>query len=212
MVAGRPWKGVPVANRASRMLSARGDAQAAVVDDRRLGPSRPRTIRRAPHCTPRPPPARPRARAPIEMAKCGMPCMKIGGAVERIDDPAMGLVGALDGAALLHQKAVAGTRLGELLEQGLLGLDVGGGDEIGWALCAKPADSRPRRNRAPTALPALRAAAIMTLMVGEVCIGAWELSARARAGKGAEPRCTSAQLFQIEARPPPLKGRGRGVG
>ena len=59
---------------------------------------------------------------------------EIRGAVERIDDPAMGAVGAFDFAALLHQEAIAGPRAGQLLEQDLLGAVVGGADEIRWAL------------------------------------------------------------------------------
>ena len=59
---------------------------------------------------------------------------EIGGAVERIDDPAVGLVGALAEAAFLAEKAVAGTRLGQLRKQRLLGAAVGGGDEIGRPL------------------------------------------------------------------------------
>jgi hypothetical protein len=59
---------------------------------------------------------------------------KIGGAVERVDDPAMRLVGAFLEAAFLAEKAVARPRLGELLAQDFLGAMVGGGDEIGRAL------------------------------------------------------------------------------
>src|SRR5680860_1850780 len=56
---------------------------------------------------------------------------EVGGAVERVDDPAMGRVGALDLAALLHEQAVAGTRAGKLGEENVLGAVVGGADEIG---------------------------------------------------------------------------------
>ena len=59
---------------------------------------------------------------------------EIGGAVERIDDPGVGLVGALALAAFLAEKAVAGPRLGQFGIQRLLGAAVGGGDEIGRAL------------------------------------------------------------------------------
>ena len=59
---------------------------------------------------------------------------EVGGAVERIDAPAVALVGALDQAALFAQEAVAGPRLVQRLEDHLLGLDVGGADEIGQAL------------------------------------------------------------------------------
>ena len=59
---------------------------------------------------------------------------EVGGAVERVDVPGVALVGALDGAAFLHDEAVAGPRLRELLEQRGLGLLVGGGDEVARAL------------------------------------------------------------------------------
>ena len=70
----------------------------------------------------------------IEMAKCGMPCRKFDGAVERIDDPGMGLVGALAPAAFLAEEAVARAGCDELLVQDLLGALVGGGDEVRRAL------------------------------------------------------------------------------
>src|SRR6185369_9963926 len=59
---------------------------------------------------------------------------EIGGAVERVDDPGMGLVGAVMASAFLAQKAVAGTRLREFLAQNFLSAPVGGGDEIGRSL------------------------------------------------------------------------------
>ena len=68
------------------------------------------------------------------MAKMRNAVQEIGGAVERIDDEAVGAVGALDLAALLHQEAVAGPGAGQLVEHDLLGAVVGGGDEIGGAL------------------------------------------------------------------------------
>ena len=55
---------------------------------------------------------------------------EIGGAVERIDDPAVALVGARARAAFLAEEAVIRPRLGELLAHDLLGAAVGGGDEI----------------------------------------------------------------------------------
>ena len=55
---------------------------------------------------------------------------EVGGAVERIDDPAMGLVGAGMRAAFLAQEAVIRPRLGKLLAHDRFGLAVGGGDEI----------------------------------------------------------------------------------
>ena len=59
---------------------------------------------------------------------------EIGGAVERIDDPAMGLVGAGASAAFLAEEAVFGPRLGEFLAHDFFGAPVGGGDEIARAL------------------------------------------------------------------------------
>lgn len=59
---------------------------------------------------------------------------EVGGAVDRVDDPGVRLVGALDQAALLTEEAIARARLGQQFEQGLLGLDVGSGDEVGGAL------------------------------------------------------------------------------
>ena len=59
---------------------------------------------------------------------------EVHGAVERIDDPAMGLVGAFARAAFLAEEAVAGAGVRELLAQDLLGAPVGGGDEIGRPL------------------------------------------------------------------------------
>ena len=58
---------------------------------------------------------------------------EVGGAIERIDDPPMRVIGPLDLAALLHQEAVAGARVGQLGEEDLLGAGVGGADEIGRA-------------------------------------------------------------------------------
>src|ERR1700675_3855508 len=55
---------------------------------------------------------------------------EIGGAVERIDDPAMTRVGAGAGATFLAEKAVSRPRLGQFLVDDLLGAAVGGGDEI----------------------------------------------------------------------------------
>ena len=59
---------------------------------------------------------------------------EVAGAVERVDDPAVGLVRALDHAALLHQEAVARAGLGQLPVQRLLGAVVGAGGEVGRAL------------------------------------------------------------------------------
>jgi len=59
---------------------------------------------------------------------------EVGGAVDRVDDPGVRLVGALDHAALFAQEAVAGAGLQQQFEQGLFRLDVGGGDEVAGAL------------------------------------------------------------------------------
>src|SRR5712671_712278 len=55
---------------------------------------------------------------------------KICGAVERVDDPAIGFVVALPPAAFLAEKTVARPRLGELRVQNLFGVTVCRGDEI----------------------------------------------------------------------------------
>jgi len=55
---------------------------------------------------------------------------EVGGPIQGIDDPGMGLVRALDQAAFLAEEAVAGPRLGQGLEEGLLGLVVGGRDIV----------------------------------------------------------------------------------
>ena len=59
---------------------------------------------------------------------------EVGGAVERIDDPGVALVGAFAGAAFLADEAVTRPRLGEVGVEHLLGAPVGHGDEIGGAL------------------------------------------------------------------------------
>ena len=59
---------------------------------------------------------------------------KVGRAVERIDDPAMGFVGAGMRAAFFAKKTVVRARLGELLAQDGLGAAVGGGHEIARSL------------------------------------------------------------------------------
>ena len=56
---------------------------------------------------------------------------KVQRAVDRIDDPAVGLVAAFPCAAFLAEETVARTRELQLLAQDLLGQPVGGGDEIG---------------------------------------------------------------------------------
>lgn len=54
------------------------------------------------------------------------------GAVERINDPAVAFrtFPGRDAAALFHEKSEIGTRLGKFAAQDLLGLQVGGADEI----------------------------------------------------------------------------------
>src|SRR5579862_2896407 len=59
---------------------------------------------------------------------------EIGGAVERIDDPAMMRIAAARGAALFHEEAIAGPRLRQLGLQGLLGFEIGGRDELARSL------------------------------------------------------------------------------
>ena len=59
---------------------------------------------------------------------------EVGGAVERIDDPGMALVGAFARATFLADEAVTGPRLGKVLVQHLLGALVGLGDEVGRPL------------------------------------------------------------------------------
>ena len=59
---------------------------------------------------------------------------EVGGAVERIDDPAVALIAAGVGAAFLAEEAVVGPRLGQFAAHDLLGAPVGGGDEIARAL------------------------------------------------------------------------------
>ena len=55
---------------------------------------------------------------------------EVGGAVERIDNPGVGLVGALVAAAFLAEEAVARPRLQQFRAQDLLGAVIGGRDEI----------------------------------------------------------------------------------
>ena len=68
------------------------------------------------------------------MANCGMPCRKLvvpssGSMCQR-----WVLSGALDDARLLHDEAVVRPRLLQRVAQDLLGLAVGGGDEVAGAL------------------------------------------------------------------------------
>src|SRR4051794_38490358 len=53
---------------------------------------------------------------------------EVGGAVEGVDDPGIGLVGALVQAALLAEKAIAGARFQEFGAQNFLGAPVRRGD------------------------------------------------------------------------------------
>ena len=63
---------------------------------------------------------------------------EIGRAVERVDDPAVvsGGVGVRSGQApaLLHRQPETGPALAQFVQQGLLGPEVGGADEIRWPL------------------------------------------------------------------------------
>ena len=70
----------------------------------------------------------------IEIAQCGMPCRKLvvpssGSTIQRL----LGERADLD-AALLHEQAVVGPRRVQLVADHLLGLAVGGGDEVARAL------------------------------------------------------------------------------
>ena len=58
------------------------------------------------------------------------PVEEIGGAVQRVDNPAVMLVGTFRRAAFLEQQAVAGTRLGQLVAERPLGAQIRGGDEL----------------------------------------------------------------------------------
>ena len=58
---------------------------------------------------------------------------EVGGAVERVYNPAVGLVVALDHAPLLHQETVTGAGLRQFPEQRLLAPMVGAGGKIGRA-------------------------------------------------------------------------------
>src|SRR5581483_5846977 len=55
-------------------------------------------------------------------------------AVERIDDPEMGAIAALDAAAFLAEEAIARPRLGQFLAQDFFGALVRSGDEVGRPL------------------------------------------------------------------------------
>ena len=59
---------------------------------------------------------------------------EVGGAVDRVDDPHVGLVGAFDQTALFAEEAVTRTGLHQQFEEGILSLDVGCGNKIGRAL------------------------------------------------------------------------------
>ena len=92
---------------------------------------------------------------------------EIGGAVERVDDPAMVRVGALGLAAFLEQQPVARPGALQLGLQRALGAQIGGRDKI-----AGPLDRDLQLlDLAEIALEpraALSAALAMTLMTGEV--------------------------------------------
>ena len=61
---------------------------------------------------------------------------EVGGRIERIDVPSVTLVGPLDASALLQDEAIARTRLGELIIEGLLRA------LVGRSPCAVPALQR----------------------------------------------------------------------
>ena len=63
----------------------------------------------------------------------GKAVQKIRGAVQGIDDPAVGRVGAGSGALFLGEEGIAGPCFAKLGAQGFLGRGVGGADEIGVA-------------------------------------------------------------------------------
>ena len=111
---------------------------------------------------------------------------EIGGAVERVDDPAVALVGARDGAAFLAEKAVIRPRLGEFLAHDLLGAAVGGGDEI-----ARPFDRHLQMlDLAEIALEAAPGAMRRFDHDIENCgDGSWDVSVRP--GAGADRRMIS---------------------
>ena len=118
---------------------------------------------------------------------------EVGGAVERIDDPAVGLVGALDRAPLLHQEAVAGPGLRQLPEHRLLGAVVGGGDEVAGPFTDTCSCSTSPKSRA-SPRPALRAAAIITFIraeAGMLGLWAWQYGGwqKAHERAGARPAC-----------------------
>ena len=64
----------------------------------------------------------------------GHAVQEVGRAVQGIDDPGVGLVGPLDQAAFLAEEAIAWPGLAEQLQDHLLGLEVGGADEVGRPL------------------------------------------------------------------------------
>ena len=59
---------------------------------------------------------------------------EVEGAIQRIDNEAVGLVRALDDAALFHDKAIAGTGLGKLVVNDLFGAVVRIGHKVARSL------------------------------------------------------------------------------
>ena len=55
---------------------------------------------------------------------------EVGRRIERIDVPSVTLIGSLDASALLHDEAIARTRLGEIVIEGLLRALVGKTDKV----------------------------------------------------------------------------------
>jgi hypothetical protein len=152
--SGRPRWGMP-----TEMTQSASCLRAATLSRRLLtkapGPFSACRARRGWGC--RPAHRRSRRRAPARW-RCRRwePVQEVGGAVERVDDPAMGLVGAGDEAPLLHQEAVARPGLRQLAVDGLLGAVVGGGDEVAGPFTDTCSCSISPKSRASPAPPCAR--------------------------------------------------------
>ena len=94
---------------------------------------------------------------------------EIGGAVERIDDPGVGRVGAGVAAAFLAEEAVAGTRLGQFGFERFFGLRSAAVTKLPGPLSDTWRFSTSPKSRL-SVRAALRAAAIITLRRAECCI------------------------------------------
>src|SRR5215469_3259430 len=64
----------------------------------------------------------------------GNAVQKIGGAIQRVDDESVSLVGAINGPRLLDEKSIPWPGAGKLLDQNPLGALIGDRNEIGWSL------------------------------------------------------------------------------